>query len=216
MPIHSRTLRRRSRAAACSAPRLFRRQHRPSPTARSARRPTRRVRACGWTSTRSSSTPPTIKASTRRSSARFRNVRFEQQRGARPSRRADELLLRTDRGREAGSLSRQGPNAPIFVFVHGGAWRSGVAKDYAYPAELFVNAGANYIALDFIDVGTANGDIGSWPTRCGAVSPGPTRTPRASAAMPAASMSAVIPRAAISAALLSRPTGRRTSDCRPT
>jgi arylformamidase len=52
------------------------------------------------------------------------------------------------------------PNAPIFVFVHGGAWRGGVAKDYAYPAELFVNAGVNYIALDFIDVGAANGDIG--------------------------------------------------------
>ena len=52
------------------------------------------------------------------------------------------------------------PNAPVFVFVHGGAWRSGVAKDYAYPAELFVNAGVNYIVLDFIDVGTANGDIG--------------------------------------------------------
>ena len=52
------------------------------------------------------------------------------------------------------------PNAPVFVFVHGGAWRSGVAKDYAYPAELFVNAGVNYIVLDFIDVGAANGDIG--------------------------------------------------------
>jgi arylformamidase len=46
------------------------------------------------------------------------------------------------------------------VFVHGGAWRSGVAKDYAYPAELFVNAGVNYIALDFINVDAANGDIG--------------------------------------------------------
>src|SRR5262245_52458424 len=32
------------------------------------------------------------------------------------------------------------PNAPVFVFVHGGAWRTQVAKDYAYPAELFVNA----------------------------------------------------------------------------
>jgi arylformamidase len=51
-------------------------------------------------------------------------------------------------------------NAPIFVFVHGGAWRSGAAKDYAYPAELFVNAGVNYIALDFISVDAANGDIG--------------------------------------------------------
>ena len=52
------------------------------------------------------------------------------------------------------------PNAPVFVFVHGGAWRGNVAKDYAYPAELFVNAGVNYIALDFINVGAANGDLG--------------------------------------------------------
>jgi arylformamidase len=52
------------------------------------------------------------------------------------------------------------PNAPIFVFIHGGAWLRGDAKDYAFPAELFVNAGVNYIALDFIAVGAANGDIG--------------------------------------------------------
>jgi arylformamidase len=52
------------------------------------------------------------------------------------------------------------PNAPIFVFIHGGAWRRGEAKNYAFPAELFVNAGVNYIALDFIAVGAANGDIG--------------------------------------------------------
>src|SRR5262249_52336206 len=51
-------------------------------------------------------------------------------------------------------------NAPVFVFAHGGAWRGGVAKDYAYPAELFVNAGVTYVALDFINVGGASGDIG--------------------------------------------------------
>jgi arylformamidase len=51
-------------------------------------------------------------------------------------------------------------NAPIFVFIHGGAWRVGEAKDYGFPAEVFVNSGANYIALDFIAVGAANGDIG--------------------------------------------------------
>jgi len=56
--------------------------------------------------------------------------------------------------------SAKSPNAPVFVFVHGGAWRTQVAKDYAYPAELFVNAGVNYIALDFLNVDTANGDIG--------------------------------------------------------
>lgn len=53
------------------------------------------------------------------------------------------------------------PNAPIFVFIHGGAWRSGEAKNYGFPAELFVNAGVNYIALDFISVDAANGDIGA-------------------------------------------------------
>src|SRR5438876_5617454 len=29
------------------------------------------------------------------------------------------------------------PNAPINIFIHGGAWRSGLAKDYAFAAELF-------------------------------------------------------------------------------
>ncbi|HET7191867.1 MAG TPA: alpha/beta hydrolase [Pseudolabrys sp.] len=51
-------------------------------------------------------------------------------------------------------------NAPIFVFIHGGAWRSGESKNYGFPAEIFVNAGVNYIALDFISVDAAKGDIG--------------------------------------------------------
>ncbi|MGI8526532.1 MAG: alpha/beta hydrolase [Pseudolabrys sp.] len=51
------------------------------------------------------------------------------------------------------------PNAPIFVFIHGGAWRSGESKDYAFPAEMFVNAGAHYIALDFASVDAAKGDL---------------------------------------------------------
>jgi len=54
----------------------------------------------------------------------------------------------------------QKPNSPIFVFIHGGAWRAEEAKDYGYAAELFVNAGVNYIALDFATVGAAKGDIG--------------------------------------------------------
>jgi arylformamidase len=32
-------------------------------------------------------------------------------------------------------------NAPIRIFLHGGAWRGGSAKDSAYPAEMFVSAG---------------------------------------------------------------------------
>jgi arylformamidase len=51
------------------------------------------------------------------------------------------------------------PNAPIFIFVHGGRWLRGAAKDYGFPADLFVNAGVNYIALDFIAVDAANGDL---------------------------------------------------------
>jgi arylformamidase len=30
------------------------------------------------------------------------------------------------------------PNAPVQMFIHGGAWRGGLAKDYATPAEMFV------------------------------------------------------------------------------
>src|SRR4051812_5819667 len=40
-------------------------------------------------------------------------------------------------------------NAPVLVFIHGGAWRSGLAKDYAFPAEMFVRAGAHYVVPDF-------------------------------------------------------------------
>jgi arylformamidase len=49
--------------------------------------------------------------------------------------------------------------APIFVFIHGGAWLGGEAKNYAYPAEMFVNAGAHYVALDFVPIKEANGDL---------------------------------------------------------
>ena len=51
------------------------------------------------------------------------------------------------------------PDAPIFLFVHGGSWRGGSARNNAYPAEMFVNAGANFIAIDFIDIKQAGGDL---------------------------------------------------------
>ncbi len=50
-------------------------------------------------------------------------------------------------------------NAPIFIFIHGGRWLNGKARDYGFPADLFVNAGVNYIALDFIAVDAAKGDL---------------------------------------------------------
>lgn len=52
------------------------------------------------------------------------------------------------------------PNAPIFVFIHGGAWLRTHAKDYAYAAETYVNAGAHYVVPDFAAVDAVNGDIG--------------------------------------------------------
>ncbi len=51
------------------------------------------------------------------------------------------------------------PNAPINVFVHGGAWRGGLAKNYAFLAELFVNAGAHFVVLDFASVAELGGNL---------------------------------------------------------
>jgi arylformamidase len=50
-------------------------------------------------------------------------------------------------------------NAPINVFIHGGAWRAGSARDYGYPAEMHVNAGAHFVALDFANVIETGGDL---------------------------------------------------------
>lgn len=49
--------------------------------------------------------------------------------------------------------------APILVFVHGGAWRSGLAKDYAYLAETFVAAGAHVVIPDFSPVQDFAGNL---------------------------------------------------------
>lgn len=50
-------------------------------------------------------------------------------------------------------------NAPIFVFIHGGAWICGDAKSYSAPAEMFVGAGAHYIVPDFTSVADAGGSL---------------------------------------------------------
>src|SRR5690606_35852482 len=42
--------------------------------------------------------------------------------------------------------------APILVFIHGGAWTRGSASDHAYPAEVFVRAGAHFVVPDFVPV----------------------------------------------------------------
>ncbi len=49
-------------------------------------------------------------------------------------------------------FTTKAPNAPVMVFVHGGAWRVGRASQYHYAAEMFINAGAHYVVPDFNNV----------------------------------------------------------------
>ena len=57
-------------------------------------------------------------------------------------------------------FTTKAPNAPVLVFVHGGAWLSGVSSGFHFAAENFVTAGAHYVALDFIAIEAAGGDLG--------------------------------------------------------
>ena len=50
-------------------------------------------------------------------------------------------------------------NAPINIFIHGGAWRNGQARDSAYLAETFINAGAHFVIPDFVLVQNAGGSL---------------------------------------------------------
>jgi arylformamidase len=49
------------------------------------------------------------------------------------------------------------PNAPLFVFVHGGAWHSQKAENYLFPAEMFLAHGISYAAVDFDGVEDTDG-----------------------------------------------------------
>ena len=50
-------------------------------------------------------------------------------------------------------------NAPINIFIHGGAWRSGNAKGAAYMSETFVDAGAHFISVDFNNAPEVGGNL---------------------------------------------------------
>ena len=49
--------------------------------------------------------------------------------------------------------------APVAIFLHGGAWRFGLARDYAFPAELFVRAGVHLVVPDFAAVVDVDGNL---------------------------------------------------------
>ena len=51
------------------------------------------------------------------------------------------------------------PNAPVNIFIHGGAWRRNKAADYALQAEPLLRAGAHAVIVDFINVEQAGGDL---------------------------------------------------------
>jgi arylformamidase len=51
------------------------------------------------------------------------------------------------------------PNAPVNIFIHGGAWRANRAADYAFLAEPFVSAGAHYAIVDFTNVDETGGNL---------------------------------------------------------
>jgi arylformamidase len=50
-------------------------------------------------------------------------------------------------------------HAPIVVYIHGGAWRRGASTDFHTPAEMFVNAGAHYVAVDFSSIDDCKGNL---------------------------------------------------------
>lgn len=50
-------------------------------------------------------------------------------------------------------------NAPVIVFIHGGAWRRGTAKGNSFAAELFVNAGLHFVVPDFSFVQDADDSL---------------------------------------------------------
>ncbi len=47
----------------------------------------------------------------------------------------------------------------MHVFIHGGAWRSGVAGDYSFLADSFVAAGAHLVVPDFAHVQDVDGSL---------------------------------------------------------
>ncbi len=50
--------------------------------------------------------------------------------------------------------------APVLFFIHGGAWRSGQARDYAFFVEWMLAEGVDVVIPDFAAVQEVGGDLG--------------------------------------------------------
>lgn len=51
------------------------------------------------------------------------------------------------------------PNAPIMMYIHGGAWKGGRSEQVAYMAEPFIHNGVHFIAIDFNNCLEAGGSL---------------------------------------------------------
>lgn len=73
---------------------------------------------------------------------------------------APEHIVYGDGDKERIDLFRcHDGRAPCVIFVHGGAWRSGLAENYAYLAEIFINAGLHCALPEFDWVQDRGGDL---------------------------------------------------------
>ncbi len=50
-------------------------------------------------------------------------------------------------------------HAPINIFIHGGAWKNGLAKESAFMAEMYLATGAHFVVPDFVAVQNAGGSL---------------------------------------------------------
>jgi arylformamidase len=50
-------------------------------------------------------------------------------------------------------------NAPINIYIHGGAWRNGRSADFAFLAEMIVDAGAHSVIADFSNIDDVGGNL---------------------------------------------------------
>jgi arylformamidase len=56
--------------------------------------------------------------------------------------------------------TRKNPeNAPINIYVHGGAWRNGRSADFAFLSEMIVDAGAHSVIVDFNSIDDVGGNL---------------------------------------------------------
>jgi arylformamidase len=56
-------------------------------------------------------------------------------------------------------------NAPINIYIHGGAWRNGRSADFAFLSEMIVDAGAHSVIVDFNNIDDVGGNLMSMATQ---------------------------------------------------